>query len=172
MEEQVSSLKKKIEVLQQSVISPSNDVKNSVINRMIHESPAPLKRPRLTDPTDFSKTPDTSKETVEDEPRVLVDETVYTNEGDTGSPYLKLKNNVIGGASLMRKPLSNRINKPDTIFKQSVKITGYDGLGGHSSVDEFPKPRSKIIKNMKIKNMKIKNSAAGTTMKIDSFFNL
>lgn len=198
LEREVTSLKKKIEALQSAIISPSGDLKNSAIHRLIAESPAPmelkhLKRPKQSSSDEdpmfatpvivrkMSKLQDVSPDEagdiifdLEDDSPVSSSQSnplqpsaqstkIARSQSQSASPYLPVKFSAslqsMMQSSRVLAPLSN--NPGVSIFKKekpslqtsllSQKSStsekfGFDGMGGHSKVDEFPKPKPIFLK--------------------------
>lgn len=197
LEREVTSLKKKIEALQSAIISPSGDLKNSAIHRLIAESPAPmdlkhLKRAKQSSSDEdpmfatpevvrkMAKLQDVSPDDINGEIIFDLDDdspvsssqsnilkpsaqsnTISRSQSQSASPYLPVKfsaslQNI--QSSRVLAPLSN--NPGVSIFKKdkptlqmslsqkstSSEIFGFDGMGGHSKVDEFPKPKPVFLK--------------------------
>lgn len=158
-----TNLKAKIRLLEQSIASPSDDVRNSAIHRLLFESPAPALLKRLhgsqeedcvtpevvrKKPKGATNKPQESKEQRE---RDSESETEMVDIA-TPPPAKKL-------ASTLQRPLSDSCNimkgsrgvytnlhaGPTTskAWKNKLLVgddVGYDGLGGHHRADEFPKP--------------------------------
>lgn len=194
LENTKKSLQKKIEKLEEAIMSPTEgNPRDKALRRLIAESPAPegLKKPRLTNPSSEFLTPS----------RLVspVPETSF--QPPSTSPQLKLKSSSIGLGPLrtsqtnpfsfknnapVRNPLANSFtankfsifNKrrladpsaPSTSFGNEIS---YDGLGGHSKIDTFPNPVRTIKRTKSSSSMfKSKNVAPAQTLKLDNYFDL
>ncbi|XP_027234444.2 E3 ubiquitin-protein ligase TRAIP [Penaeus vannamei] len=202
LEKENKSLMKKMEALQQAIVSPSGDVKNSALHRLIAESPAPadLKRPRLSSPDeeDLMITPEVVRKMSRSEQVTPPDESFeIVGSQDSTTPPMKgspSKSKFVFQIVLFpgRRPLavttniSNKSKQHHNIFAknkptlQNIGMSsqlnsqgsgtqiGYDGLGGHHKVDEFPKPRPVLLKKKSVKVVTKGGSAArvqSTTLK-------
>ncbi|XP_064082592.1 E3 ubiquitin-protein ligase TRAIP-like isoform X2 [Macrobrachium nipponense] len=173
LEKENRSLKKKVDALQKAVISPSGDLKNSVIQRLISESPAPLKLKRSCTTIEdevFAVTPEVVKKKAaalssDDEIEYLgMQATPMEIQFDSPSPkenIIEVDRNALAVKTKLSRPReSHNIfakNKPSlsklgmsqqssNSSKSKDDLVGYDGLGGHHKVDEFPKPKMAFMK--------------------------
>lgn len=201
LEREVTSLKKKMEALQSAIISPSGDLKNSAIHRLIAESPAPMELKHLKrvkqsssdeDPMfatpevvrKMAKLQDTSPDdaNAQDHGDIIFDldddspvssgqskslqpsvqsNKIARSQKESASPYLPVKYSASlqsVQSSRVLAPLSNnpgvsifKKDKPTLQMSLSQKSTssdkfGFDGMGGHSKVDDFPKPKPVFLK--------------------------
>lgn len=168
LEKENSSLKKKVGALEQAITSPSDDVRNSALHRLLFESPAPalLKRLHSAESCDTvtpevvrKKPKGSSQESNED---LEEEESSNMKVVDLTSPAEK-KNlkKVLSGSS---RPLSDNLNilkgnggqYGKLYAKASTSQTwkdrklhgsevGYDGMGGHHKADVFPKPGPLLV---------------------------
>lgn len=177
LEQEKKSITGKLQALERAVLSPSADnIRDNALRRIIAESPAPeyLKRLREEDENteedsnltpvqvgpgrsfSFSQ-PDAENTQSQQAKRLELD----------GSPALGVRPLIVKGSGVpLKKTQSMPVNGPYnkmTIFnkrlqpgKQSAPLrptsqfgAGYDGLGGHSHPDDFPKPSPKPFKKAK-----------------------
>ena len=160
METQCNSLKKKLDVLQKSIASPSG-VSNSLAYRMINESPAPMpaaKRPRLSEPGPefnldldesgrdmFATSPEPPSHTP---PSTSQKKNSNSKENSNATKFIKITSaaTMFKAEKPAKSELSDRSNVPVAGFnimkkrggsgfmqeKDSSAIrTGYNGMGGH-----------------------------------------
>ncbi|CAL4133444.1 unnamed protein product, partial [Meganyctiphanes norvegica] len=197
LEKEVSSMKRKIEALQSAIISPSGDIKNSAIHRLIAESPAPMElkylkraKPASSDEDPMFATPDVVRKMaklqdvspddangdiifdLDDDSPVssgqsnalqpsLQSNKIARSQSESASPYLPVKFSAsLQGHQSSRVLASLSSNPGVNIFKKdkpslqtslsqmsrSQEKFGFDGMGGHSKVDEFPKPKPVFLK--------------------------
>ncbi|XP_068206987.1 E3 ubiquitin-protein ligase TRAIP-like isoform X2 [Palaemon carinicauda] len=154
LEKENKSLKKKVDALQKAIASPSGDVKNSVIQRLISESPAPakLKRSHCSSSEDevITLTPEVvkkkSKESSSDGDIEYIEVPVSPMKIYFESP--SPKKNVI---DLVRSPLAvttnlSRFKKSHNIFaKNNPSLNKLDG----TCKLERPMPRSSVQSSSK-----------------------
>ncbi|XP_067004019.2 E3 ubiquitin-protein ligase TRAIP [Anabrus simplex] len=180
LEHERKRLLKKIKGLEEAMMSPSTShPAESALRRLIAESPAPvdIQRPKLSDPGDdvltlsLSCSSPVKSQAVNNKP----------------SPYLNVKSSSIGLTPLRPSTSSNRlVSDKFSIFKKARMTTqmsstssthdpetAYDGLGGHSKLDEFPKPSPKPQKLKKhvvgaVYKLKTKDIPS-KTIKLDHF---
>ncbi|KAK7864307.1 hypothetical protein R5R35_009561 [Gryllus longicercus] len=172
--EERASLKKKLDALQQAVISPTaSHPCASALKRVLAESPAPdyLKRSCLDDSSieNLAKSPDLPS------PPVIKKE---------AAPYLSIKSSASGLTPMRFNQTVSATMSKYSIFRKgrldgnTIENTAppreeeYDGMGGHSKLDEFPQP----IPRIKVKNVnkyqrlsKIKLKDASKVLKMDQF---
>lgn len=196
LEKENRSLKKKVDALQKAVLSPSGDMKNSVIQRLISESPAPLKLKRShTSCIDevIAVTPEVVKKkkaaelSSDDDIEYLgMQATPVEIQYDSPSPKENIievdRNALAVKTNLPRSRESHNIfakNKPSLsklgMSQQSSSsskfkddLVGYDGLGGHHKVDEFPKPKMAFTK--KKSGVKVVTKRGSKQTMLSNFF--
>ncbi|XP_071534937.1 E3 ubiquitin-protein ligase TRAIP-like [Panulirus ornatus] len=175
LERENTSLRKKVNALEQAICSPSGDKTNSVLHRLIAESPAPadLKRHRTisSDSEDLSITPEVvhkmahfekTKDDKNDPLCIQLSPPSQQQSQLSAKTVLSCRNplavtvNVVPPTNIQHHDIFAK-NKPclkslGASQKASSKVTsendliGYDGLGGHHKVDTFPKPRPAYLK--------------------------
>ncbi|KAK7072443.1 hypothetical protein SK128_027439 [Halocaridina rubra] len=179
------SLRKKIGRLEEAIASPSGNVKNSALHRLIAESPAPekLKRPLSShsDEDDIIATPEIVRQMALMEN--LDDSIEYIGTSKQPNIIPSTKKIALPG----RKPFavtsmshSHRLShdifakrKASSLIHGKSQSTteavlhddiGYDGLGGHHKVCEFPIPKPAVFVPKKASCKK----SSQTTLKIVS----
>jgi len=135
VEEENNDLRAKLNKLQEAIASPSGDAKSSAISRLISENPAPNLLGMASPPT--------PKATVKSCGIVGLNRKVQDR-----SPCKNISNN------LKRSMSSQSANEPMSLFSKKSKVSSqpepkilsqpqpdmfYNGLGGHSKDDEFPR---------------------------------
>ncbi|KAJ9595477.1 hypothetical protein L9F63_013341, partial [Diploptera punctata] len=162
LEQENKSLQKKVHELEKAIVSPSgNNPRDNALRRLLAESPLPevVKRPRLTNPSEQDTSISVMFENVSsaDNPK---------KKSPPTTPYLKLKSSSIGFEPLKVSQSSNLHLASSTnkysIFnkKKETKLSSmatnfgeaYDGMGGHSKLDDFPVPIPRTKSSTKIKN--------------------
>ncbi|XP_063850484.1 E3 ubiquitin-protein ligase TRAIP-like [Scylla paramamosain] len=188
-----TKLKAKIRALEQSIASPSDDVRSSALHRLLFESPAPALLKRLHSQLECdSVTP----EVVRMRPSGITKESkepTGQKEPDSGMtklvdlvspppakkplstsvhPLTDSCNIMKGGrgsyASLHAGPTTSQAWKDRQLVGDQV---GYDGLGGHHRADEFPKPSPlmrQLPKKSKFLYKPVKGK--GKTNKLTNYF--
>ncbi|XP_050692201.1 E3 ubiquitin-protein ligase TRAIP-like [Eriocheir sinensis] len=161
LEQENASLRKKMQVLEQAITSPSDDVRSSAIHRLLSESPAPefLKRLHSTSLSDCI-TPEVVKKQrhtpSESKASDVTTETAGTSAEEkpsqppalcTVTPVRPLSDslNIMKGANGHHHRLFAKPNNSSSSIlgsHKAVRDVGYDGLGGHYKFEEFPKPRT------------------------------
>ena len=150
LEDEIESLKTKLASLQEAMTSPSGDPRSSALSRLISENPAPLNMTYLSQsPT---KTPSISP--------MLATKTCSIVGLNKRSPCKNMSNTLKRAASAadpapaMKNSLFKRskyesgsVSSQPTPVKNSEQF--YNGLGGHSKVDEFPTPLNKATFSIK-----------------------
>ncbi|KAJ1530652.1 hypothetical protein ONE63_005524 [Megalurothrips usitatus] len=198
LEQEKKSLNAKMNQLEQAILSPSADnTRDNALRRLIAESPAPeyLKRMREDDESAEEDSHSThtpagpgrsfafSQSDVENQPSQLAKRIDLD-----GSPALGVRPLIVKGSGvplLKTKSMPSALNKMSIFNKRLQPATqnpprrptssfgaGYDGLGGHSHVDEFPIPSPKPLKKLKPTNIpaKVKKfSAPPGVPKLDQF---
>ncbi|XP_045581551.1 E3 ubiquitin-protein ligase TRAIP-like [Procambarus clarkii] len=191
LERENVSLKKKINALEQAISSPSGDVKNSAIHRLIAESPAPAeyKRPHSSscdgDEDDVLVTPEIVRKVARSETAAESNDEAAIQSSQSSlsdSSQFNLKVNLFPGRRPLVKICQPTNSQHHNIFaknKPSLKDLGmspktssgphvglnqmgYDGLGGHHKVDEFPKPKQVFLK--KKTGIKVVNKGGSGSM--------
>lgn len=177
LEQEKKSLSEKVRELEKAILSPSaNTARDKALRRLISESPAPefLKRMREDDEnmedesnhTPVIVGPGRSFSFSQSQEENLPSQKAKRVELD-GSPALGVRPLIVkGGAVPLKKtqsmPLNGPFNKMNIFNKrfpssrQGVPLrptsqfgASYNGLGGHSNVDEFPTPSPKPLKKLK-----------------------
>ncbi|KAK8722693.1 hypothetical protein OTU49_012172 [Cherax quadricarinatus] len=170
LERDNASLKKKVSALEQAVASPSDNVKNSVIHRLIAESPAPadLKRPHTSDepaivvsevvrkvarceavaPSDDAASVLLSPLGQPDPSQLSLRTNLFTKHHSRSNNVTRPKINNSHNIFVKNKPSLQDLGKSQKTSdtRPGPDHVGYDGLGGHHKVDEFPKPKLSFVK--------------------------
>ena len=133
-EDENQSLKKKLKVLQDAIVSPSGDPKNSAIARLVSEFPAPLKLNMSianSPPKQCHSSPKASCGLIGLKQR-------QKRSSPTG---IKRSASLVDPHNLFsKKPKLTSLSQPssDTIKISSRANLFHDGLGGSSKKEEFP----------------------------------
>ncbi|KAB7503475.1 E3 ubiquitin-protein ligase TRAIP [Armadillidium nasatum] len=167
LERENKSWKERNAALQESLISPSADAKNSLIQRLLTESPIPLelnkkKRSMATHDDIVDLTPEIFRKVSRTSSKEDVSKKNSESSQNDASPYLQIKSASIAALNLPTRTadmLKNGTNSKTHSFAGLAKAkswsavssfpnddVGYDGLGGHHKVDHFPDPnKAKIL---------------------------
>ncbi|KAL7642606.1 UNVERIFIED_CONTAM: hypothetical protein RMT77_007170 [Armadillidium vulgare] len=167
LERENKSWKKRNAALQESLISPSADAKNSLIQRLLTESPIPFelnkkKRSMATHDDIVDLTPEIIRKVSRTSSNDDVSKKNSESSQNDASPYLQIKSASIAALNLPTRTadmLKNGTNSKTHPFAGLAKAkswsavssfpnddVGYDGLGGHHKVDHFPDPnKAKIL---------------------------
>ncbi|XP_030634477.1 E3 ubiquitin-protein ligase TRAIP [Chanos chanos] len=180
-DKEIMSLKKKVEILQKTLSTPTRT--NEAISRLIFESPAPmeLKPPRLHPPTDSQdidlnitfdvSTPDhvEKKTALVPNKKMRLDPSVATtknSENAFGNKNSHVKEEDVSleplfrNSLLFRKKTFGSMLDPQSSRPGAVR-TGYDGLGGRTKFFQ-PSPLSEIRPLVvKAKRKKVSRPAGG-----------
>jgi len=179
LEDEIQTLKAKLSSLEDALNSPSGDARQSVINRLIRENPAPL--------MDADVTPDQNNK------RRKLDSPSMASPAECGIWALKKSKSLAVGAEPFHDS-TNRVfaktlktvkpsfsqpagsgfvpQKTNHLLKslpklgtalESPKGISYDGFGGHSKADEFPVPKMHKINSGLVKSKKPRGVARPTT---------
>lgn len=161
-------LQEKLRILQESITSPSGDVRNSALSRLLHESPAPalLRMSNLA-----AATPSTPASHFVSSKKPRLDQFNVSNL----RPKLSNPQENIEEKKEIRR-LDNFEREPSILKFKRKKVdctassTGYfyDGFGGHSKPDIYPSGSSKPI--LKTKPVTIKTKGKIQTTTLDYFF--
>ena len=148
-EEEKDTLKVKVNWLQQAMDSPSGDVRQSALNRVITENPAPCLFAGLSDSDDDDNGEKPKKKT--DSPFLKTKSCSIVGLNKRKVSPCKDSTNVISGFNIMKKSrfaaagLSQEAALKGPAAAVSKNKSGekfYDGLGGHSKPDIFPSGRA------------------------------
>ncbi|RXG72020.1 hypothetical protein Avbf_01144, partial [Armadillidium vulgare] len=167
LERENKSWKKRNAALQESLISPSADAKNSLIQRLLTESPIPFelnkkKRSMATHDDIVDLTPEIIRKVSRTSSNDDVSKKNSESSQNDASPYLQIKSASIAALNLPTRTadmLKNGTNSKTHPFAGLAKAkswsavssfpnddVGYYGLGGHHKVDHFPDPnKAKIL---------------------------
>ncbi|KAF7656871.1 hypothetical protein LDENG_00034660 [Lucifuga dentata] len=186
-DKEISSLKKKVDILQKTLSTPTRT--NEAISRLIFESPAPmeLKQPRLQQPAESEDidlnmtyditTPDdvTKKRTqvtskcldgaMPSVPKHNVKSSSLSKAQDEG----RSTDTILRNSFLFRKKTFGSMLDPQRSKSGAVR-TGYDGLGGRTKFIQ-PSPLSEIRPLMKAKRKKVARPPpkVATCLTLDNF---
>merc|ERR1712183_288385 len=134
VEDENRSLKKKLEVLQDAIVSPSGDPKNSAIARLVGEFPAPLK-------LNMSVVNSPPKQ-CHSSPKVSCGLIGLKQHQKRSSPTgFKRSASLVDPQNLFsKKPKLTSLSQPssDTLKVSSRASLFHDGLGGRSKKEDFP----------------------------------
>lgn len=168
LEAENKSLKSKNEWLQSALDSPSGDMRASALKRIIKESPAPF---HLSQDI-LGESPEKKILTPESKP--------FKKSVKRRSPCKDATNydkfNILKRSRSHFSPSEwSKMTQTSQKFVDSEKF--YDGMGGHSKLDEFPKPRNADFKvGKKLKGLsnksKLTSGPVNKLKRIDQFFNL
>ncbi|XP_075997302.1 E3 ubiquitin-protein ligase TRAIP [Genypterus blacodes] len=172
-DKEITSLKKKVEVLQKTLTTPTRT--NEAISRLIFESPAPmeLKQPRLHQPADsgdidLNMTYDvTTPDDVTKRPKQFPSKKMrldapapsMSKHGNNSSSYSKAPDEdefldpFLKNSLLFRKKTFGSMLDPQR-SKAGAMRSGYDGLGGRTKFFQ-PSPLAEIRPLMKAKRKKV-----------------
>lgn len=179
-EDERQSLKVKVKCLQEAIDSPSGDVKTSVINRIIEEHPLP-RCPSFTSSQSTQEDVDMfdEEETKTDEHNIsdlmpqasgLIKYQTKTPKS-TQSPIKDSTN--LKQFAIMKKGRLDSNSKPKVFNDKQY----YDGMGGHSKLELFPKPLAKrtLSSSRKPKGVSrpsgLSQQVKKDRQRIDKFFN-
>ena len=133
-EDENQRLKKKLEVLQEAIVSPSGDPKNSAIARLVSEFPAPLK-------LNMSIVNSPPKQ-CHSSPKAFSGLIGLKQRQKRSSPTgFKRSASLVDPQNLFsKKPKLTSLSQPssNTIKVSSRASLFHDGLGGRSKKEEFP----------------------------------
>ncbi|KAK3879756.1 hypothetical protein Pcinc_015700 [Petrolisthes cinctipes] len=185
LERENTSAKKKVIALQEAVISPSGDVKNSALHRLIAESPAPAQLKRSQREDCFTVTPEVVRkmartaevEVDSDEDKLCIDLPSESKNQLNRRPLGDTSNKEVLSSSDHHNIFAKqRIRKRTNIgcsFQSSSNDNqvGYDGFGGHHKVEVFPKPNPLLKKKKGIRVVtKIGAASSVQTTTIKNYF--
>jgi len=159
-------LQEKLRALQDSIASPSGDVRNSALSRLLHESPAPAHL-RMSNLGAVSPSTPASLFLPSKKPRLeklivpnLQPKLSNPQENNEEKEACRLE-------AFERKPETSKFKRKKL---DSTASSGYyyDGLGGHSKPDIYPSGSSRLFSKTKPVTIKTKGKIQTTTL--DYFF--
>lgn len=146
-----AKLQEKLKVLSESISSPSGDPRNSALSRLLHESPAPanLRMSNL-----LVATPSTPLAPLKMKTTNLSGVSKFPNVTDMRPKLSNPEEEFASSSSSLRKE-ARKADEPVPVDPESLKFKRmkvdpvpstsgfyYDGFGGHSKPDIFPKGAS------------------------------
>ena len=167
LEDEVGTLKARLASLQEAIDSPSNDTRQSVIKRLISEHPHP----------DLMSPPE-AKRLKMDSPMAPKACGIVGLHKTKSLPFKEATN----FKTSLSQPKTNLLLKNASKINDLASPQGlhYDGMGGHSKLDEFPTPIRKTFKinttTNKSRSKKPRgvsrpnNSSSKPSTSIDTFF--
>ncbi len=176
LEDECSSLRSKVKWLQDSLNSPSGDARASAINRIITESPAPkLASSSAAAPLDFDMLDEEDDGEIENTQQLLKTKScslVGLNKEKNKRSQSRVLNSVPQMNIMKRPKLLGTASVSQPVEKSNVPDYFYNGMGGHSKDDAFPRPVfavNKPVKNKKVTRPKA-SARANHIGTIDKFF--
>lgn len=157
-------LQDKLRALQDSIASPSGDVRNSALSRLLNESPAPAHL-RMSNLGTASPSTPTSLFLPSKKPRL---ETL--NVSNLRPTLSNPQENIEEKKAPRLDPFEREPNFKRKKVDSTSAASGYyyDGFGGHSKPDIYPKGSSKSL--LKTKAVTIRTKGKTQTTTLDYFF--